>query len=70
MAHIHTNFNFLSLSITKLVKTTNSLSETLKEIVDIQDELDKINGSEADAVKQKFPSYFNKNKGSEVMCEM
>lgn len=69
MAHIYANFSFLSLSIAKLVKTTNSLSETLREIVDIQDELVKINGSEADAVKQKFPSCFSKNKRSEVMCE-
>jgi hypothetical protein len=45
LAYIHANFNFLSQPITKLEMTTNLLSETIKEISDIQDKLKKINGS-------------------------
>jgi hypothetical protein len=35
LAYIHANFSFLSQFITKLEKTTNFLSETIKEINDI-----------------------------------
>jgi hypothetical protein len=51
LAYIRANFCFLSQPITKLEMTTNLLSETIKEINDIQDKLKKINGSKADAVK-------------------
>jgi hypothetical protein len=44
------------------------LSETIKDIDDIQDKLNKINGSEVDAVKQRWRSYFSKNQGFEIMC--
>jgi hypothetical protein len=49
--------------------TTNLLSETIKEINDIQDKLKKMNVSKADAVKQKFCSCIRKNKGFKVMCD-
>jgi prefoldin subunit 5 len=41
LAYIRENFSFLSQSITKLEMTTNLLSETIKEIDDIQDKLKK-----------------------------
>jgi hypothetical protein len=41
LAYIRANFSFLSQSVTKLEMTTNSLSETVKEINDIQDKLKK-----------------------------
>jgi hypothetical protein len=41
LAYIHANFSFLSQSITKLEMTTNLLSETVKEINDIEDKLKK-----------------------------
>jgi hypothetical protein len=66
LAYIHANFSFLSQPVTKLEKTTNLLSETIKEI-NIEDKLNKINSSKADAVKQKFCSCFSKNKGFKVM---
>jgi hypothetical protein len=37
---------------------------------DIQDELNKINGSGVDAVKQKSRPRFSKNKGFKVICEI
>jgi hypothetical protein len=43
------------------------LSETIKEINDIEDKLKKINGSKADAVKQISRSCIEKNKGFKVM---
>jgi uncharacterized protein YacL (UPF0231 family) len=49
--------------------TTNLFSETIKEINDIEDKLKKINGSKADAVKQKFRSRIRKNKGFKVICD-
>jgi hypothetical protein len=69
LAYIHANFSFLSQSITKLEKTIN-LSETIKEINDIQEKLNKINGSKVDALKQKFRSCFSKNRRFKVMCEI
>jgi hypothetical protein len=62
MAYIHVNFDFLSQSIRKLEKTTNPLSETIKEINDFQDKLSKTNGSKADTVKRKSCSCFSKNE--------
>jgi hypothetical protein len=41
LAYIRANFSFLSQSVTKLEMTTNLLSETVKEINDIQDKLKK-----------------------------
>jgi hypothetical protein len=41
LAYIRANFSFLSQSITKLEMTTNLLSETIKEINDIEDKLKK-----------------------------
>jgi hypothetical protein len=49
--------------------TTNLLSETIKEINDIEDKLKKINGSKAYAVKQKFRC-IRRNKGFKVMCDI
>jgi hypothetical protein len=50
--------------------TTNLLSETIKQINNIQDKLKKkINGLKADAVKQKSCSSIRKNRGFKVMCE-
>jgi hypothetical protein len=46
------------------VKDYKLMLETIKEICDIQDKLNKITGSEADAIKQKC---FSKAK---VMCEI
>jgi hypothetical protein len=41
LAYIHANFSFLSQYIRKLDKTTILLSETIKEINDIQDKQNK-----------------------------
>jgi prefoldin subunit 5 len=41
LAYIVANFSYLSQSITKLEMSTNLLSETIKEINDIQDKLKK-----------------------------
>jgi hypothetical protein len=41
LAYIRANFSFLPQSLTKLEMTTNLLSETIKEINDIQDKLKK-----------------------------
>jgi hypothetical protein len=41
LAYIHVNLCFLSQSITKLEMKTNLLYETIKEINDIQDKLQK-----------------------------
>jgi hypothetical protein len=57
MAHIRANVSFLSQSVTKFEKATNFLSETIA----IRNELNKINGSEADALQQKFRVVFNRN---------
>jgi hypothetical protein len=54
--------------VTNLEKTTNWLSETVKET--IQDKWNKIYGSEADTLKQKFHCCFSKSKGFEVMVEI
>jgi hypothetical protein len=70
LAYVHANFSFLLQSITKLEKTTNLLTDTIKEINNIQDKLNEINSSNADAVKQKFHTYFSKNKWFKVMCEI
>jgi hypothetical protein len=53
-----------------LEEATNLFSEAIKEINIIQDKLNKINGSEADAVEQKFRSYFSKSKGFKIMCQV
>jgi DNA-binding protein Fis len=63
------NFSFLSQSTTKLKKTTNLVSETIKAINDYQDKLNKINGSKADTVKQKLHSYFSNIEGFKVMSD-
>jgi glutaminase len=44
LAYIHTDLSFPLQSITKFVKATNLLSETVKEISDIQDKLNRISG--------------------------
>jgi hypothetical protein len=67
LVYIYAYFSFLSQSITKVEKTTHFLSETRNEINDMQDNVNKINGSEADVVKQKFRSWFCKNKGFKIM---
>jgi hypothetical protein len=54
LAYIHANLSFLSPFVTTLAKTTNLLSETITEIKELQDKLYKINGSEADAVKENL----------------
>jgi hypothetical protein len=41
LAYIYANFSFLLQSIRKLEMTRNLLSETVKEINDIQDKLEK-----------------------------
>jgi myo-inositol-1-phosphate synthase len=41
LAYSHANVSFLSQSITKLEMKTNSLSETMKEINDVQNKLKK-----------------------------
>jgi hypothetical protein len=58
LVYSHANFNFFSRSTTKLENITNLLSETIDEINDIRDKLNEINGSKADAVKQKIPLMF------------
>jgi hypothetical protein len=64
LAYIHANFSFLSQSlITKSEVNINLLSETAKEISDIQGQMDKISGLEVGAVKQKFCSCFIQKKG-------
>lgn len=60
MTYIHANFNFVAI-YKKLDKTANFFSVTLREIKDIRDTLHEIDGSEADAQKQKFRSCWNKN---------
>jgi hypothetical protein len=68
LAYIHENFSSLSQSITEIISTKNLLAlKRKKSVSDIQDEL---NGSEGDVIKQKFISYFNKNEGFKVMCEI
>jgi uncharacterized coiled-coil DUF342 family protein len=62
LANINANLSFVMQSITELVKTINLVLETIKEICNIQDKLNKITGSETDAVKQKC---FSKTK---VIC--
>jgi alpha-D-ribose 1-methylphosphonate 5-triphosphate diphosphatase PhnM len=54
LAYIHANFSFQSQSTMKLEKTTNLFSETIKEINNIQDKVNKTTGLKADVVKQKF----------------
>jgi hypothetical protein len=44
--------SFLLQSVTKLQKPANFLSQRIKEMDDVQNELDKINGSKADAIKK------------------
>jgi hypothetical protein len=70
LAYIRANSSFLSQSITNLEINTNLLSETVKEIKDIQDQLGKINGPEVGAIKQKLCSCFSQNEGFKVMCEI
>jgi hypothetical protein len=55
VTYIHANFNFVAI-YKKLDKTANFFSVTLREIKDIRDTLHEIDGSEADAQKQKFRS--------------
>jgi hypothetical protein len=52
-----------------LEKTTN-LSKIIKEINDIQNKLNKINGSKTDAVNEKIRSCFSNNKGFKVIGEI
>jgi hypothetical protein len=69
LPYIHINIIFLSQS--KPGKDhTHLLSKTIKYIKDIQDKPNKIEGSEADAVKQVFRSCFSKNKGFKIMCDI
>jgi prefoldin subunit 5 len=70
LAYIHANFSILLQSITKLEKATNLLSETIKEINNIQDKPNKTKGLKVDAAKQKLSSFFSKNKGYKVRCEI
>jgi predicted transcriptional regulator len=46
------------------------LSEKIKEVNDIQDKLNKINGPEAEQVRQIFRSCLSKNKGFKGMCKI
>jgi hypothetical protein len=57
-------------SITTLEKTVNFLPETRKEIIYVQDKLNKISGLEADEVKEKCRLCFSESKGFEIMCEI
>jgi hypothetical protein len=67
-AYIHANFSLLFQSTTKLENTINLLSDIMKEMKGVQDKLNKINGSEDDAVKQKLCPRFSKNKRFKVIC--
>jgi hypothetical protein len=69
MAYIHANLIFLLQSTAKLEKTANLLSKTITEFNDIQDKLNKINCSAADAVN-KNSTYPSKNKGFEIVYEI
>lgn len=65
---MHANFSSLSKSVTEFIRTKNLLAETRKKLVsDIQDEL---NGSDDDVIQQNLNSYFNKNEGFKVACEI
>jgi hypothetical protein len=68
LAYIHANFSFLSQPVTKLEKATNLLSQTIREINDVQDKLNKTNGSTVNA-GNKIGSCFSKNKGFKIMYE-
>jgi hypothetical protein len=50
-------------SLRQIQKKLQIFLSEINDINDVQDGLNKINGSEADAVKQKFASWFSKNKG-------
>jgi hypothetical protein len=58
------------LGVLYALSQTNLSSETIKEINNIPDKRNKINGLKADAAKQKFCSCFSKNKEFKVMCEI
>jgi hypothetical protein len=70
LAYSHTNFSFLLPSAVKSENTTNLLSNTIYTSNNIQYKLNKINGLEADAVKQEFHSCFSKNQGFKAIYEI
>jgi hypothetical protein len=67
LAYICANFSFLSQSITKFEMITHLLSETIKEINDIQDILKE---SKAGKLKQKSRSCIKDNKGFKFMSDI
>jgi hypothetical protein len=50
----------ISISFHKVERRPQICRETIKEIEDVQDQLNKTNGS---AAKQKYRSGFSRNKG-------
>jgi hypothetical protein len=52
LAYINANFSFPSQSVTEFEKTANLLSETVKEVYNIEDKLNKTSGLIGSAVKQ------------------
>ena len=67
LVFISANFCFLSDIITKLEKSKLLLTESLKEIDNIENKLNEICGSKANIIKQKFLLCLNKNKGLQVI---
>jgi hypothetical protein len=65
LAYIHANLFSIAV-YNKVGRDHKLLSDTIKEISDIRDKLNKINRSEADAVRLCF----SKNEGFKVLCEI
>jgi hypothetical protein len=59
----------ISVFCRSLQKKSWEEPQTIKEIIDIQEKLNKINESEADVVKQEFRSRLGKHEGFDVKCQ-
>lgn len=67
LAYISANLSFLCDSIKKLEQTTNLLTESVKEISEVETKINSLTGSKIECVKTKLKSVFEKNNGFEVL---
>lgn len=69
LAYIHSNFEKLSQSITKLEKQGLTINEALEIFVAVRNEMDEAIGEKAEQIRAKFQFIVSNNPGIETIAQ-